>query len=104
MKVLKQWQRTCAAVSRLNESGGAILNVLEPVDEVSRGSSEKGVTVVNVAHHISVHKLAGGVFGDKPPDLSDSMEVIKRFLANVFHLVRHAQVVVKHDSEIACGG
>ena len=59
MKVLEQWQRMCAAVSRLNESGGAILNVLEPVDEVRRGSSEKSVTVVDVAHHISVHELAG---------------------------------------------
>ena len=77
MKVLQQWQRMCAAVSSLNESCGTILDSLEPVDEIGRRSSEKGITVINVAHHIGVHELAGGVLSDEPPDLSDSMEMIE---------------------------
>ena len=92
-----------ATISRLDDSGGAILNTLEPIDEVGRGSSEKSVAVINVAHHIRVHELAGGVLSDEAPDLTNTVEMKERFLTNVLYLVSHVQVVINHNSKIASG-
>jgi hypothetical protein len=103
MKILEQWRRVRATISRLDDSGSAILNTLEPLDEVRRGSSKKSVAIINVAHHIRVHELAGGVLSDEAPDLTNSIEMEERFLTNVLYLVGHVQVVINHNSKIASG-